>query len=137
MQILLIQAFLQIPGGREALQQFRAKQPAEEERAAPHEGATIVAGEGCRLDRPEGVHRSLNRDISDGIHLKDTWSADSDVELFASRTGIGVRATDTINVNTNIAPYTGFLTDFNYDDAEGQNELLAYNRKEREQSSVY
>ncbi|OWZ17509.1 SET domain protein [Phytophthora megakarya] len=47
-----------------------------------------------------------------------------DVELFASKTGVGVRATDPIYVNINIASYTGFVTDFNYDDAEGQNEYV-------------
>ncbi|EGZ21936.1 hypothetical protein PHYSODRAFT_299485 [Phytophthora sojae] len=39
----------------------------------------------------------------------------SAMELFQSAIGIGVRATDTIPVGATFAPYTGFLTDFDYD----------------------
>ncbi|OWZ01902.1 hypothetical protein PHMEG_00026634 [Phytophthora megakarya] len=101
MQTLFIQAFLQIPGVREALQQLRAKRE-EDERESRNM-----------------LHEALVEEAEE--KMKQLWSNN---KKSVNRTGIGVRATDTVNVNTNIAPYTGYLTDFNYDDAEDQNKYV-------------
>ncbi|POM78263.1 Hypothetical protein PHPALM_4222 [Phytophthora palmivora] len=156
MQTLFIQAFLKIPGVREALQRLRAKRDEESKQNAPQQRNNV--------EWPSNIIRSLQLNIKEGVKLKDNWPTDQcncygdcypdicpnaagdlfcardncryrgrcsngvyethDVELFESHTGIGVRATDTIQVGTTIAPYTGLLTDFDYDRSDTQHEYV-------------
>ncbi|KAF4147297.1 SET domain-containing protein [Phytophthora infestans] len=47
-----------------------------------------------------------------------------DVELFASGIGIGVRAVDTLHVGSTVAPYTGILTNHDYNTDANQHEYV-------------
>ncbi|KAF4143376.1 SET domain-containing protein [Phytophthora infestans] len=47
-----------------------------------------------------------------------------DVELFASDIGIGVRAVDTLHVGSTVAPYTGILTNHDYNTDANQHEYV-------------
>ncbi|KAF4131093.1 hypothetical protein GN958_ATG04857 [Phytophthora infestans] len=181
MQTKFIQAYLQLPGVREALQLLRQRRVENENRRSPMQRGKARETEECKqTDRedvvvnlaagepdactsqpapaiawPASIIHYLQLSIKEEIVIKDYWPSDrckcycdcyadtcphaavqifcefancaprgrcsngvyehSDVELITSANGVGVRIIDSIPVGTTIVPYTGLMTNFEYD----------------------